>query len=142
MARKDSHIWSPIRLLRGKREGTRASENVRCACDDHTLLHDGGVEGDHELFNRVQKWLQESQLPQLDRFTSSEESQPLHPIKKKISIDPISASTSRSQEIASNTILYHPDFADWSCIQLHAEKRHQIQSMEEMLSVGMKIFQF
>jgi hypothetical protein len=140
-------------MLHGKKEGGQASEILHYTVDSQRQKLK--VEGDKELVNRVKKWLEESQPPQLNSARSNKEPHPsTHPLyshsPKKIDeasehapIDTTSASTAHSLEGASNTILYHPDFADWSesCIHHQADTRPQISSMEDMLRVGLRMLQ-
>ncbi len=120
-------------MPRGKRESLEASEPLHCA-------YGAEVDGDQELVDRVMKWLEESKPPRLDRPRSSKDSKNSHSIKANDLIDMGSDLTDRPQDLDADTILYHPDFADWSCVQ-HQEEKKQIKSMEDLLLFGVRLFQ-
>ncbi len=135
MARIDPRAWSPVRMP-PRQEGELGGQTLHCA-------YDAGVDGDQELVDRVMKWLEESKPPRLDRPRSSKLSKDpkkFHSIKANELIDMGSDLTDRPPDLAADTILYHPDFADWSCVQ-HQEEKKQIQSMQDFLLFGMKLFQ-
>jgi hypothetical protein len=140
---KNSPLWNPIRNLRGKKEEEAQevfySESDQ-PCNDVTFLNN---ERAVELDSRVKKWLEESLPPNFNEpspINDSQLSQNLYPTSQIIVNDypddnPLnltSAYTARCMQQEETSILYHPDFADWSSIQqrLHqqAEKRHLIQS--------------
>jgi hypothetical protein len=131
-ARKDSGVWSPLRMLRGNRESLEASETSHR--DYEYEMHD------KELVDRVMKWLEESKPPRLDRCGSRKESKKNHTnIGTHKAIKMESKLTDSAHDLAPDSILYHPDFADWSCVQYQTEKK-QIKSMEDILLVGARVF--
>jgi hypothetical protein len=148
MATRDARVWNPIRMLRGKRVAGEAKEILPGIFD--TSRHPVEAEGDQELFNRVKKWLHESQPPKLNQTKPNKYAQSqcsTLSVKFKDAPDdtPFNKTSTHSQEEPSDTTLYHPDFADWSSIEIvhrQAAKRQQTKSMDDGLWAAVKVFQF
>ena len=108
MLKNNARLWDAVRSLRGKKDKLLDTSQHSDSISD---VKDEEIELESELEIRVKLWLSESSAPTFTRSpaTDCKDQNCYVDACRQIHATPC-------VELASNDVLYHPDFADWASI--------------------------